>query len=389
MEKQLIRLTSDLVAIESVNPGYPSGSRGEGAMAAFVEDYCRRLGLDVQRQPVHPGRDNVLARLTVPGARQTLLFEAHMDTVAGDSMGERAWRPEVRDGRLYGRGSCDTKGSLAAMLVALELLLGRRDELNMNVALLATVDEELQFTGIRHFVDSDERVEAAVVGEPTDLRVVIAHKGCLRVRVSTLGRAAHSARPEVGVNAIDHMADVLYALRGLQERLPEREHPLVGSPTLSVGIIEGGTGVNVVPDRCTIDIDRRTIPGEGMESALTEIEALLADVRRARPDVRLELSPPTTDDWPLDTPVDAAIVQAAQAACRALGRPDALLGVPYSTDASKLWALREVPSIVLGPGSITQAHTADEFVPVAHLPAAVAMYEHTALELSERLSGRS
>jgi acetylornithine deacetylase len=330
-----------------------------------------------------------MARLTVPGARQTLLFEAHMDTVPGDSMGERAWRPEVRDGRLYGRGSCDTKGSLAAMLVALELLLARRGELNMHVALLATVDEELQFTGIRHFVDSDERVEAAVVGEPTDLRVVIAHKGCLRVRVSTLGRAAHSARPEVGINAIDHMADVLYALRGLQERLPARQHPLVGSPTLSVGIIEGGTGVNVVPDRCTIDVDRRTIPGEGMESALAEIDALLADVRRSRPDVRLELSPPTTEDWPLDTPVDAAVVQAAQAACRALGRPDALLGVPYSTDASKLWALREVPSIVLGPGSITQAHTADEFVPVAHLSAAAEIYERTALELSEQLSGRS
>ena len=149
------------------------------------------------------------------------------------------------------------------------------------------------------------------------------------------------------------MADVLVALRGLQERMPEHEHPLVGSPTLSVGIIEGGTGVNVVPDRCTIDIDRRTIPGEGMESALAEIEALLAEVRRARPEVQLEVSPPTTEDWPLDTPVDAAVVQAAQAACRALGRPDTLLGVPYSTDASKLWALREVPSIVLGPGSIT------------------------------------
>lgn len=389
MEEKLVRLTSDLVAIESVNPGYPSGKRGEVEIAAFVEDYCRRLGLDVQRQSVHPERDNVLAHLTVPNAQKTVLFEAHMDTVALDSMGERALSPEVRDGRLYGRGSCDTKGSLAAMLAALESLIAQRDQLAVNVALLTTVDEELQFSGIRAFVESGERVEAAVVGEPTDLQVVVAHKGCLRVRVSTLGRAAHSARPEVGVNAIDHMADVLQAFRGLQERLPGREHALVGSPTLSVGIIAGGTGVNVVPDRCTIDIDRRTIPGEDMESALAEIDALLAEVRRTKPEIQLEREGPSADDWALDTPVDAAVVLAAQAACRSLGRPDMLLGVPYSTDASKLWALREVPSIVLGPGSITQAHTADEYVPVEHLSAAVQIYERTALNLSERLSARN
>lgn len=388
MEKKVIGLTSDLVAIESVNPGYPSGNTGEGAMASFVEDYCKRLGLDVSRQMVHPARDNIIAHLTVPGARQTLLFEAHMDTVAIDSMGDRALSPEVRDGRLYGRGSCDTKGSLAAMLIALEVLLEQRDQLGMNVALLTTVDEELHFSGIRKFVASDEQVEAAIVGEPTNLRVVVAHKGCLRVRVSTLGRAAHSARPETGINAIDHMADVLQGLRGLQEHLPKFQHPLVGSPTLSVGIIEGGTGVNVVPDRCTIDIDRRTIPGEDMGDALEQIDRLLAEVQQKNPDVRIEREDPSAEDWALDTPIDATIVTAAQASCRSLGRPDGLMGVPYSTDASKLWALRGIPSIVLGPGSIEQAHTADEFVSVKELNMAVAMYAGAALKLGEQLKAR-
>ena len=384
MTPQLVRLLSDLVAIESVNPAYPGGSSGEVALADYVEEYCRRLGLAVTRQPVLPGRDNILAELRVPGAQQTLLFEAHMDTVDLGTRGARALQPEVRDGRLYGRGSCDTKGSLAAMLLAMEALQAAGERLRVNVMLLASVDEEHAFRGVTAFVDSSRPVHAAVVGEPTELRLVVAHKGCVRWRLSTTGRAAHSSRPEEGDNAIDQMAEVLQSLRAFQARLRERRHPLVGSPTLSVGRIWGGTGVNIVPERCTIEIDRRLIPGEDAQGALAEVDAFLAECAADNPVLKIAREEPFVVDWPLETPDDAAVVSAARAACANLNLPTQPTGVPYGTDASKLWALGGIPAIVLGPGSIAQAHTAEEYISLADVVAAAELYRRIALHLAGR-----
>jgi acetylornithine deacetylase/succinyl-diaminopimelate desuccinylase-like protein len=387
-ERDLVRLVAELVALESVNPAYPGGERGEIAVAEYVADYCRRLGLDVERQPVlapdgpTPARENVLAELTVAGARHTLLFEAHMDTVSLDtngSMRRGGLEAEVRDGRLYGRGTCDTKGALAAMLVALDTLVARRRELTVNVVLAATVDEEYRFRGVLALLERGRAFHGAVVAEPTELRVVVAHKGVARTRISTIGRAAHSSRPEQGVNAIERIVPIIGALSDLRRRLATRRHPLVGSPTLSIGRIWGGTAVSVVPDRCTLELDRRVIPGETAESALDELDAALAAARRDHPDLEYEREPPFVADWPLDTPVDAPVVRAAQAAARALGLPDAPTGVPYGSDASKLQALGGIPSIVLGPGAIAQAHTAEEFVPVDHLAMAARLYAATAL----------
>jgi acetylornithine deacetylase len=388
VEERLVRLLCDLISTESVNPAYPGGERGEAAVADYVESYCRRLGLDVVRQAVLPGRENVLARLDAPGvsgrlgARPTVLFEVHMDTVNLD--GAAGLRPEVRDGRVYGRGACDAKGALAAMLGALEVLAARRDDLAVNVWLLGAVDEEYRYRGVLGFLDSGLRVDAAVVAEPTELRVVTAHKGCVRTRISTVGRAAHSSRPDDGVNAIEHMADVVDALRALRGRMAtaSRRHPLVGSPTLSIGRVWGGTAVNVVPDRCTVEIDRRTVPGEDAAGVLAEIDAALDAVRARVPGLSVEREAPFVADWPLDTPAEAAVVRAAGAACRAAGLPEAPVGVPYGSDASKLQALGGVQSIVFGPGSIAQAHTPDEFVPIADLTRAAQVYAQTVRHLA-------
>jgi acetylornithine deacetylase len=384
MTQQLVPLLSDLVTLESVNPAYPGGSRGEAAVADYVEDRCRRFGLAVTRQPVLTGRDNILAELRVPGAQQTLLFEAHMDTVDLGPLGARALQPEVREGRLYGRGSCDTKGSLAAMLLAVETLQTERERLRVNVVLLAAVDEEHGFRGVTAFVDSSYPVQAAVVGEPTELRIVVAHKGCVRWRLSTTGRAAHSSRPEEGDNAIDQMADVVQALRAFQSRLRERRHPLVGSPTLSVGRIWGGTGVNIVPERCTIEIDRRLIPGEDAQGVLAEVDAFLAECAAGNPVLKITREEPFVADWPLETPDDAAVVSAGRAACADLNLPPEPIGVPYGTDASKLWALGGIPAIVLGPGSIAQAHTGEEYVSLTEVAAAAELYRRIALHLGGR-----
>jgi acetylornithine deacetylase len=393
-DRDLVTLVSALVAIESVNPAFAGGQRAETAVAEFVADHCRRLGLDVERQPVlpaegkTPARENVLAELSVSGARRTLLFEAHMDTVALDASGslrDGGLTAETRAGRLYGRGTCDTKGALAAMLAALETLLARRRELGVNVVLAATVDEEHRFRGVLALLESARTFDAAVVGEPTDLRVVVAHKGVARTRISTVGRAAHSSRPDEGINAIERMVPVIAALGDLRHRLAQRRHPLVGSPTLSIGRIWGGTAVSVVPDRCTVEIDRRVIPGETAGGALAEIDEALAAARRDLPDLEYEREAPFVADWPLDTPPDAAVVRAARSAARALALPDSPTGVPYGSDASKLQALGGVPSIVLGPGSIAQAHTAEEFVPIDHLSRAAELYARTALNLAALL----
>lgn len=376
-DERVVRLLREMVAIESVNLAYPGGT-GEAAMADYVETWARGAGLRVERQELETGQANVLVTLDVPNPTGTLLFEAHMDTVALAPM-ERALDAEVRDGRVYGRGACDTKGSMAAMMVAMERLATQRDELAVNVALVAVVDEEHAFTGVLRYIDSDAEATAAVVGEPTDLRLVIAHKGCVRGEIRTTGKAAHSAEPHLGVNAIDAMADVLVGLRELPETLGRQSHPLLGSPTFSVGLIEGGTGVNVVPAACAITYDRRILPGERPDAALAEIDAVLAGVQTRREDATIERPAPYLVSDSLDTDPDEPLVVAGSAACEAAGLDPAPIGVPYGTDASKLQTRRGIPAVVLGPGSIAQAHGADEFVPIDELRRAAEIYAGIAM----------
>lgn len=376
-DERVVRLLREMVAIESVNLAYPGGT-GEAAMADYVETWARGAGLRVERQELETGQANVLVTLDVPNPTGTLLFEAHMDTVALAPM-EQALDAGVRDGRVYGRGACDTKGSMAAMMVAMERLATRRDDLAVNVALVAVVDEEHTFTGVLRYIDSDAEATAAVVGEPTDLRLVIAHKGCVRGEIRTTGKAAHSAEPHLGVNAIDAMADVLVGLRELPETLGWQSHPLLGSPTFSVGLIEGGTGVNVVPAACAITYDRRILPGERPDAALAEIDAVLAGVQTRREDATIERPAPYLVSDSLDTDPDEPLVVAGSAACEAAGVDPAPIGVPYGTDASKLQTRRGIPAVVLGPGSIAQAHGADEFVPIDELRRAAEIYAGIAM----------
>jgi acetylornithine deacetylase/succinyl-diaminopimelate desuccinylase-like protein len=371
---RVVEILSDLIAIESVNPGFAGGS-GEAGVADYVERWATERGFAVCRQPIEPGRDNVLVTLHVPGATETLLYEAHMDTVALDPMGEDGLKPVVRDGRVYGRGACDTKGSLAAMMVALERLREDPVGLRASVALLAAADEEYAYRGVLAWIDSDEEASAAVVGEPTDLRVVVAHFGCVRGNIEVTGKAAHSSEPENGINAVDVMADVIVVLRSLQEQIADRHHPLLGSPKFTVSVIGGGVGVNIVPERCWISYDRRTLPGEEPDDVLAEIDVILDMVRAKRPEATITRLQPRLVSEGLDTPQEEGVVRAAQETCETLGIDRGVVGVPYGSDASKLQHRSGIPSIVFGPGSIGQAHGADEFVPVDHLVTATGFYE--------------
>ena len=302
-----------------------------------------------------------------------------MDTVTLEPMPD-ALSPRIGDGRLYGRGACDTKGSLAGMLYALKLLKEQGAGQHASVLLAATVDEEVAYRGVLALVEAKPEANAAIVGEPTSLVPVIAHKGCVRWRIRTHGRAAHTSKAQEGNNAIYQMVEVIRCLRQtLEPRLAQRIHPLVGTPSLCVSVIHGGLQVNIVPNECVIEIDRRTVPGETHAQVLDEVDRVLDEIRRREPTFVIEREAPTVADWPLDTPADSAIARAALAACRAI-RGSADLGtVAYGSDASKLSVLGHIPSIVLGPGDIAQAHTADEWVPVAEVVQAAEIYAGAAV----------
>lgn len=378
-QPELVTLLADLVAIESVNPGYKGGERGEVAVGEYAADYLRGLGIEPEFQPVLPGRPNVLGQLGgVPGA--CLIFEAHMDTVTPDPMPD-AFTPLVREGRLYGRGACDDKASLAAMLYALKLLKEHAAGQHATVLLAAVVDEEVAYRGVLRLAESRPAAQGAVVGEPTNLVPVIAHKGVVRFRIRTRGRAVHTSRMQEGINAIYQMVEVIHALREqVEPRLPARALPRLGAPTLCVSVIHGGLQVNMVPDECVIEIDRRTVPGETPEQVLGEIDAVLDAVRKREPSYRIERLAPDLLDYALDTPRGAKIAQVARKACETIRGETEFGTAPYGSDASKLSELAHIPSIVLGPGDIAQAHTGDEWVEIMQVVQAAEIYAQLAVE---------
>ena len=363
-------ILQELIALPSVNPALDAAALGEGAIANYLEARCLGKGLKVSRQTVFDGRDNLLIELRT-GASQTLLLEAHMDTVPSGSM-KNAFVPDLRDGRVYGRGACDTKGSLAAMLWALERAAQKPEQLACNVALLCAVDEEHGATGIKKWVESAPPLAGAVVGEPTSLRIVTAHKGCARFAVETRGRAAHSSVAHQGDSAIVQMAAILEWLRDtIEPELKARSHPLCGGASLVVGTIRGGLQVNIVPESCAIEIDWRVLPGEDAGRIIAEFERRLGEAMRGR-GVQFVVRELLTDP-PLDTASDAPIVKCAQAAAQQLELNAQPCGVPFGSDASKLGQIG-VDSIVFGPGSIAQAHGDNEYVPVNELETAAQFY---------------
>ncbi len=378
VREEVTQLLADLVSIESVNPYFPGGDRGEVDVATYVTEYCSRIGLSVRHQPVLPGRANVLAELKVPGATRTLALDSHMDTVSLDQMGPAGLEPRIRDDTMTGRGSCDDKASLAAMMIAISRLASDPTGLRSNVLLLATADEEYLMRGAQTFAGSGIKVDGAIVGEPTGLEVVVAHKGFVRWKFHTVGRAAHSSNPQQGDNAIYQMAELLHELRPrLDAVLSNRTHPLVGPATWSVGKISGGSSVNIVPDRCTIEVDRRLLPGESGTSALAEIDEIVREILARRPNLRVERENPFGDVLGLDTPPTDPVVRALEQASQAIRGGSRIVGVPYGTNASK-FAEAGIPCVVFGPGHIQQAHTADEFVSLDQVIAAAQIYEAAA-----------
>ncbi|MGI5287590.1 M20/M25/M40 family metallo-hydrolase [Nonomuraea polychroma] len=350
-------LLHELVRVPSVNPRDGSGP-GEAALAIAVRDWLAGHGVTASIREVLPGRPNVVA--VVPGRDpRALLLVSHLDTVEVEGMTVDPYAGEVRDGRMYGRGACDAKGSLAAFMLAAAELAGG-PEPPSTVVLAGVIDEEHRYRGVLGLLEDlpVPEVAAAVVGEPTGLAAGIAHKGVVRYTVRTLGEAGHASRPDDAVNAVTLMTRVLAHLDATAPDVPR--HPLLGQATRCVTRIRGGTGPNIVPGRCEIDVDRRTLPGE---DPLQVWEHDREELTRLLPG-RIELDPPFTVDHALGTPADSPVVTGLCRALAARGLDASVHGMPFCTDASKI-ARAGIPAVVFGPGSILDAHSVDESIVLA------------------------
>lgn len=378
-DSEVLATLADLIRINSVNPSYENGNP-EAEIAGFIEAFFAARGIETWRQEVMPGRPNVIARL--PGRRsdRRVILEAHTDTVSIAGMSIPPFEPEVREGCMYGRGSCDTKAGLAAMMHAVSSLHESGVKPSCEVWLAAVADEEFSFRGVLKLCEG-LTAEAAIVAEPTEMRAVIASKGVLRWKIRTLGKSAHSSKPHLGVNAISHMARVVGALEQHNCDLALYSHPLLGPATVNVGVIRGGVQVNFVPDRCEIEIDRRLLPGERVEAVLSIYQTVLDALGSGDPAFRAEMDPPMLTDEALETSADAPVVHIAASILSDLGLNAEPCGVPYGSDASKL-SRHGIPTIIFGPGSIDRAHAAVEYVECQQVALAAQFYREFLLRFA-------
>jgi acetylornithine deacetylase len=366
-----------LVRINSVNPAHEGPAEGQRAVLDCAAALLVRHGVAAQVKLTPTGAP--LLRATLPGQRlgPPLVLESHVDTVSVAGMTIAPFEAEIRDGRLWGRGSTDAKGQCAAMLHAVLAWAEsiRNGMLPLQaVELVLVTDEEFGFTGAESLLADGLNACGIVIGEPTGLRVVTSHKGTVRWWVRCEGRSAHGAKPHLGLNAISVAAKMIEALeRELLPRLATRSAPLLAAPTINIGRIEGGIQVNLVPPLCRFQIDRRIIPGEHESDALHELDAILQAAAAQIPGCRVSVEPATLSAAPLATATNSALARAAGQAAAVCGVQPDPIGVDYATDASVL-AATGLPIVVAGPGSIDQAHTADEFISLDDLAAGARFY---------------
>jgi acetylornithine deacetylase/succinyl-diaminopimelate desuccinylase family protein len=376
--ERLIRLAQGMVRIPSDNP-----PGNEGPVARFLAEHLTRAGFETELRDVWPGRPNVLARWGERGARPHLILNGHTDALPpGDGWTRDPYGGEIADGRLYGRGSTDMKGPVASLIAALEAVKESGVKLRGSVTLEAVVDEEGIQEGTRRLVQEGVTGDFAIVAEPTEFLPVTAHKGDMYIEVVTHGREAHASTPQAGVNAIDHMAEIIVELRGLADRLRERTHPLVGHPTLTVGTIEGGLITPMVPGRCRITIDRRVLPNEVAHEAVRQVQDAVERVAGRRPELRAQVRQVAFAP-PMETDVDSPLVTALrETTARILGRDPGVHGWAATCDANFLVNEGHTPTVVYGPGSIAdQAHKPDESVSTEDLVTAAKIYGLTILRL--------
>lgn len=355
----LLDLLKALIRIPSVNDG-KSEKIPEAKMAEFIAEYLKNIGMDCEYRNTSEGRPNLIGRW--PGGksgRPVLVFNAHMDTVNIDGMTIEPFGAEVKDGKIYGRGSCDTKGPMSVLLWVLKQISDRRNDFDREIQFLATCDEEYYCGGSRWLVENGYHAAEMIIGEPTSCLVGVAHRGLAGVNLVSDGRCAHASVPESGENAIYKMSEAISSIRNdFLPQLSSQTHPMLGTATAAVTVIKGGHRSNIIPDKCQATMDIRLLPSQSAEEIVKKLEGLLdglcsVDCTIAEPGMETEINLPFVQK----------MLQAAQS------EP---VGLPYLADSGQ-FSQAGINCIVFGPGKLAQAHSADEYLEIGQLHRAADM----------------
>jgi acetylornithine deacetylase/succinyl-diaminopimelate desuccinylase family protein len=371
-KKELIDLTTRLVQIPTENP-----PGNEKPAAQFLKPLLTKMDFKTKTVLSPKGRWNIVAEKRWGKGGRTLIFNGHMDVVPAGNPSQWKYPPfggKLSNGRIYGRGASDMKSGIASFIHALSMIDRSKIHLHQGAVVLHLVsDEESHGHQGMGFLTRREgiRGDAALVGEPTDLQPVIGQKGALWLRISTLGKSAHGSRPHLGVNAVEKMMKLMERLNAAPL---EKEHPLLGKPTLSIGTIQGGTKINIVPDRCEIEVDRRILPGENREEVLGEMKGIL-DILQSQDPLFQYLMEEIDFAEPSEVNPEEEIVKiAVHAIQEATGRKPMLRAFSGFTDSRFYINQCHIPTLVFGPGGVDQSHTTDESVEVEALVQAARIY---------------
>ena len=379
---EIEKLLCELISIESHQDidGY------ERDVTTFIQHYLQKENIEVELLPVLGERSNLIARLKGDGSGPVLVFNGHTDTIPAYDM-KHAFCPQVKGDKIYGRGSTDMKGALAAMISVLIGIKRSGVPLKGDVVLVTTIGEESYSPGAYHLVNSGFRADYAIVGEPTGMRVGIAHKGVIWGEAEFIGHSAHGSVPEQGINAI------YKACRWIEEiqrtyipELKKRSHPLLGNPSINIGMIEGGTRPVIVPSRCIVRFERRMIPGENEDMVINELQQLIDNIAAHDPEmngiVRIMPVFQGVPHVPMESAADSVLVQELCAAYEEeFGEPAQPCGLQYWTDGALLSQIPGIQTVVCGPGHIAQAHSNTEYISRHQLHAAYRMYMKVAINL--------
>lgn len=374
------RVLQEMILIRSENPFHDPPETGfrEKEMADYLSGQMSSLGLKVEQREVIPSRPNVLGYLGGKGNHFTLMLAGHMDTARTTGYPD-AYESKFENGKIYGRGACDMKAALAAYLAVVKVLHDAGSKLRGNLIVCGNMDEEFQMLGSKAIGRDGPRADQGIIGEPTGLQICPSNKGRVSTKIITRGRAAHSSVPEQGIDAIMQMARIVQTFEDYNEELLRRPpHPLCGQGRFTPGVIRGGVQVNMVPDYCELEVDRRTLPGENKESVYVEFHRRIGKVRDQDSTLAYEITEPTWLIAPNDISPQEPVVEALRRAHLAVNHRDpGIHAFPAGTDAPYMG----FPTVICGPGSIAQAHTTCEFVELEEVVGAAKIYLYAVLDL--------
>ena len=358
----LEKLLCELISINSANPDYSESAPGEEEIGNYINDLFHLHSIDSFKQDVEPGRSNIIAKVSGKQKKSSLLLCSHLDTVFLEGM---EFKPVIDENNIYGPGACDTKSSLAAMIKAV-IEYGKAREKKSTVYFLGAVSEESMHLGIRKFMDTYRditgKIDFCIIGEPTSLDIGIAHKGSLKFTIKTSGKSAHGSSPELGVNAINMMSELITMInKKIVPSYQKLANKLLGKATLNIGVIRGGNAFNIVTDTCQIELDRRVLHEEKLEKVLQDFKDLISGMSVNNKYFIAEIE--KVNDYIPYLKMDESddLIQSFKMLCKKYSNKSKIIGLPYATDGGFTFQ-GGMPTIVFGPGEIKDSHKLGEYV---------------------------